>query len=114
MHELSIAEEIISITKQYLSKEDNFSVKTIKVKIGKLSNVLPDSLEFCYYALIDDTLLKGSKLEIENIPITIECEDCREISKVDDTNFLCSKCNSSFVRIISGSEMLISEIELND
>ncbi|MCX8009736.1 MAG: hydrogenase maturation nickel metallochaperone HypA [Ignavibacteria bacterium] len=114
MHELSIAQEIINIIEQYVSDEDSDASKSVKIKIGKLSNILPDSLTFCYDALIKGTKLENSKLEIENIPIKVECQVCSETFEVDDYVFLCIKCQSNNLKILSGNEFQISEILIDN
>ena len=55
MHELSIAQSILDIVNQHLPAEKPAHVKSVKVKIGKLSNVLPDSLRFCFEAITKDS-----------------------------------------------------------
>ena len=114
MHELSVAEEIISIANQYLPVGNNTGVLSVKVEIGKLSNILPDSLEFCYDALIGDTKLKGSKLIIEEIPVTVKCDDCGETNIIENINFQCKNCESSKVKLITGNELKVTELEIND
>jgi len=55
MHELSVANEIINIANQYIPAGNKSDILSVKVEIGKLSNILTDSLEFCYEALVGDT-----------------------------------------------------------
>lgn len=114
MHELSIAQEIISIAEQYYSSDENEKVKSIKVKIGKLQNVLPDSLEFCFNALIQNSKMQNAKMIIEHIPIKLECKSCADVSEQEGFLFVCPKCGSSFITIISGNELTVSEIEFED
>lgn len=114
MHELSVAEEIINIANQYLPIENNTEVLSVKVEIGKLSNILPDSLEFCYDALISDTKLKGSKLIIEEVPISVKCDDCGQTTFIENIIFECKNCKSSKIKLISGNELKVTELELND
>ena len=114
MHELSVAEEIINIANQYLPVENNTEVLSVKVEIGKLSNILPDSLEFCYDALIGDTKLKGSKLIIEEIPVTVKCDDCKRTTVIEHIIFECKNCKSSKVKLITGNELKVTELEIND
>ena len=49
MHELSIAQSILEIVKENAGVTD--LVKHVKVRIGELANVVPDSLEFCFGAI---------------------------------------------------------------
>ncbi len=114
MHELSIAEEIINIASQYVGADNKAEVLSVFVEIGKLSNILPDSLEFCFDALIGDTQLKGAKLIITEIPATVECEDCRNISEIENVIFYCKKCGSPKVKLIKGNELKVIELEIND
>lgn len=112
MHELSIAQSILDIVGQHIPDDDKNHVKSVVVRIGKLSNVLPESLTFCFEALTRSTSYADSKLVIKNIPITIECKDCGKISEVDDYTFSCEKCESSNIAIIGGTDLNVEEIEL--
>lgn len=114
MHELSIAEEIISIVRRYLPKENKTNVKTIRVKIGKLSNILPESLLFCFNASIEGTELMDAKLEMKSIPVTIHCSGCGKTLELEDYSSTCLTCGSSNIKVLSGDELQLEEIELND
>lgn len=113
MHELSIAQEIINIVKSSLP-ENYTKVKSIKLKVGKLSGVLIESLEFCFDSIITQTELDGAKLEVEEIPIKIKCIDCNTESILDEPIFQCSKCDSFNVQLLTGKELSITEIEIED
>ena len=114
MHELSVAEEIISIANQYIPVDNNSDVISVKVEIGKLSNILSDSLEFCFDALTADTPLNGARLIIKEIPVTVKCEQCGDITEVEKVLFQCGICESSKVKLLTGNELKVTEIELND
>jgi hydrogenase nickel incorporation protein HypA/HybF len=114
MHELSIAQEILDIVKQSISDANPSSVKSVKISIGKLSNVLVDSLTFCYEAITSDTPLKDSQLEILEIPVKINCKECGKESEIEPPIFACPNCGKYRIKIISGTELQIDEIELFD
>jgi hydrogenase nickel incorporation protein HypA/HybF len=114
MHELSIAQNIIEIVYDNLNEHQKTSVKSVRVKIGKLNNILPDSLVFGFEALTQNTDLDGAVLEIEHLPIKIKCTDCGAVSTCDNFLFSCENCGGNQIKILSGDELLVSEIELND
>jgi hydrogenase nickel incorporation protein HypA/HybF len=114
MHELSVAQEILGIVNQYLSNPLPNTVKSIKVKVGKLSNILPDSLTFCFEALTSQTPLEGTKIEILQIPVKIICINCNKESEIDPPVFACPVCGNNRIKIISGTELQVDEIELFD
>ncbi len=114
MHELSIAEEIINIASQYVPADNKAEVLSVFVEIGKLSNILPDSLEFCFDALVGDTKLKGAKLIVNEIPAAVKCDACGNISEIENVLFQCNNCGSPNVKLIKGNELKVTEIEIND
>ena len=113
MHELSIAQEIIDIVEQSASGKIE-SVTSVRVKLGKLSNVLADSLRFCFEALVSSTPMKNAKLEILEIPITVLCNKCGVTSEINGFEYFCANCSSSDIKVETGNEMHIAAIELSD
>jgi hydrogenase nickel incorporation protein HypA/HybF len=114
MHELSIAESIIDIVHQYVEKERLIDVRSVCVKVGTFSGVVPDSLEFSYQAITAGTMLERSTLTLERIPFVIECNDCKCKSVSEDGITQCPLCNSLSTSIISGRELQVKDIELED
>jgi len=112
MHELSIAQNILDIVDESV-KTSGF-VKSIKLRIGMLANVVPDSLEFCFTAITKGTQLERTKLKIETINIVVHCSHCGSDSIIENVLFRCDCCGSTDVEIISGGELEIVEIEIND
>ena len=114
MHELSIADSIVDIVRQNVDKERLKSVRSVFLKVGTFSGVVPESLEFSYQAITASTDLEHSILVIERIPFIIRCKDCNKESVGEDGIILCSLCGSLRTTIISGRELQIKEIELDD
>lgn len=114
MHELSIAQEIINILETHVPPERCHQVSKVIVKIGKFSNILSDSLQFCFEAVINNTKFSNAKLEVDSIPLIIECNECKQKIEIESPVFLCSNCGSANIKLITGNEMSIDHIEIND
>lgn len=114
MHEFSIAQEIVNILELNVPAESQHLVTKVKVKIGKFSNILSDSLLFCFDAIIVDTKFSKTKLEIETIPVSVNCNSCNEVIEIEPPIFMCPRCNGTNIKLISGNEMTIDQIELSD
>jgi len=112
MHEMAMAQEIINIVNTTLSDHPGKIATKVCVKIGEMAAVVPESLEFSYNALIQKTNLQKSHLEIEIIPITASCEKCHQEFDISDFEFFCPYCHSQQIRIKSGDELYISELEV--
>ena len=113
MHELSLAQSIIDIVKGNIPPKQIPDVKTVLVKVGDMSGVVSDSLLFCYDAIKTSSGLGQSSMRIEKIPFLVHCNDCNENSTNDFGLRACSFCSSFNTEIISGTEMSVSEVELN-
>jgi len=114
MHELSIAENIVEIIHQHVEKERLIDVRSVRVKVGTFSGVVADSLEFSYQAIIAGTPLEQSFLSMERIPFVVLCEDCQEKLMNDDGITQCLSCGSYRTKILSGKELQVKDIELED
>ncbi len=114
MHELSIAESIIEIVMENLSTNGGGEVRSVKVRIGELAGVVPDSLDFCFTAITAGTPLEGSKLEIERTSIVAHCAACGADSNIERFVFTCPVCGGVNIEVVSGSELQVVEIEVDD
>jgi hydrogenase nickel incorporation protein HypA/HybF len=112
MHELGIAQNILEIVQQSVTEEQAESVRWIRIRVGQLSGIVPDSLEFCFQAIIAETKMPKAGLAIEQVPTTFQCKKCAYRFQVNDLEFLCPKCGDSDLEVISGRELEIVEIEL--
>jgi hydrogenase nickel incorporation protein HypA/HybF len=114
MHELSIAQGIVEIVQANLPVADAISVKSVKIRIGRLSGVVPDSLEFCFTAITQETSLQGAALDIEHVPFILKCRSCDMSFESEEGIVLCPACGGTDAEVVSGTELHVVEIELDD
>ena len=114
MHELGIARNILDIVKQHVPDDKAASVRRIRIRVGQLSGVVPDSLEFCFSALLGEAGMKRAGLVMETIPTVSRCRECGNRFEVDNFAFSCPACESGDLELISGKELEVVDIELAD
>ena len=115
MHEMGIALQIIEIATDSIPADaGDVRVEKINLKIGKLAAVVPDSLRFCFDVAVKDTPLDGAKLVIQELPVVARCRDCRTQWTVTEPVFTCSACQGGAIDILSGRELDIKSIEIED
>jgi len=112
MHELAIAQNILEIVQQSVPKDQASFVRWVRVRVGQLSGIVPDSLEFCFSAIVNDTELRRANLTIEQVPTVSQCQVCRNRFGIEDWAFTCPVCQSTNLDLISGKELEVVEIEL--
>ncbi len=115
MHEVSVIEEIVEALRGEMLKYPHSRLQSVSLKIGKLRQFVPEMMEFSYGVSIqDDPVLGGSRLVIEEIPITLHCRDCGKISQVEDYDFHCPQCGSAQVDMPTGNELLLDALEITE
>lgn len=112
MHELSIAESIVDLIHQYVDEEKRPLVRKVSVKIGAISGVVADSLEFGFTAITANTPLQHARLVIVHVPFVLECHSCHSIRQLAAGVAICPACGSFNTTTISGTELNVAEIEL--
>lgn len=115
MHEASIAQSIIDqITDLRQQGVIDGELERIRLKVGRLSTVVPDYLTFIFGVMVQDTDLHGVELEIEDIPVRARCQACGAEDEVLEACFLCGRCGSPELDILTGRELLIDSVEVRD
>ena len=114
MHELSIAQSILEIVYQHVPEDQCSGVRSVKVQVGRLSGVVPESLEFCFSAIIEATPLGEARLDIVLTPVRAHCGECATTFELEGTTFICPSCESIDLEILSGTELQVIEVELNE
>jgi hydrogenase nickel incorporation protein HypA/HybF len=112
MHELSIAQKIIEVAEEQARDSGLFRITTIKVRIGGLTTVVPEALDFCFGFAKEDTLAGDATLVIEEVQAEGHCNACKADFPVADAFFLlCPSCEASDTTLLRGQELDLLSIE---
>ena len=113
MHELSIALSIIEIATEEAETYGAAQVSAIHLRLGALSGVVKDALQFAYGLACQDTSLQGSRLVIEDVPTVVYCPSCRADRTLDSLQwFCCPVCEMPAAEVVHGKELEIVALEL--
>ena len=111
MHEMSITQGIIDLCLEHAGSR---RVISLDVEIGELSSVVPEAVEFCFEACSRETLLEGARLNIIRIPGLGNCRECGRHTPLAELFGSCRHCGSNRVSIVTGEELRVREIEVDD
>ncbi len=112
MHELSIIASLFEIMGKKAEEKRAKKIVFVKLKVGKLSGVVPEFLHTAFDMYKKDTIANGSELEIEEVPLKIECKTCGKQTVKDDFVFICTHCGSKELKTLSGTELILEKMEL--
>jgi hydrogenase nickel incorporation protein HypA/HybF len=108
LHELSLTMELVDVA---LERARGARVRRVRVAVGALAAVVPESMRFCFDACAKDTLLEGAELEIETLPGRARCRACAAAVTLERPYGECG-CGSIDLEILSGDEVLLMEMEV--
>ena len=115
MHEMGIATEIVRIVIDSIPADmPNSKVARINLKVGKLAAVVPQSLLFCFDIAAKETAAEGAQLSIEEIAVSARCNACAQRWEVSEPVFQCPECAGTSVEMLTGRELDIESIELEE
>lgn len=112
MHEMSIVVNIVDAILEEAEKSGAKKIKSVRLKAGKLHQIIPETLQYCYEIATRDTIAEDSELIIEEVPITARCRKCGKTFEVKDFSFMCPDCKVAYTETISGDELTIESIEI--
>jgi hydrogenase nickel incorporation protein HypA/HybF len=109
VHELSICH---SITKIVARHADSSTVRVVRLRVGELRQIVPDTLAYCWTLVTEGSDLESARLEIERVPAAIRCDSCAQTHPLSSPILICPVCEGRAVHIVSGEEFVITSLEL--
>lgn len=115
MHELSIAASIVEAVTETAASYPGATVKEVRLRLGALSDVIEDSLRFCWELTVEGTPLAGAVLVVNQIPVVVHCAQCnRDVELERVQSFRCPLCGELAADLRQGKELEIESIEIDD
>lgn len=115
MHETSIAASLLDIVRNELRKHEATRLHLVRVKYGRLTQLVPDSLLFAFEMLTKGTDLEGARLELDQIPLRVRCWSCGTEFEPEHESVLimpCPSCGEDFGHeVLSGKELYLDTLE---
>jgi hydrogenase nickel incorporation protein HypA/HybF len=109
MHELALCGSIAEIVRRHASGR---RVETVRLRVGQLRQVVPDTLEYCWTMVTAQTPLDATVLLIEHVPARLRCKECgAEHDMGDDFRFACD-CGSTAVSVVAGEEFTVASLDV--
>ncbi|MET8286685.1 hydrogenase maturation nickel metallochaperone HypA [Streptomyces sp. NPDC048448] len=116
MHEMSIALAVIGQVEEAAERAgDVTAVRSVRLQVGELAGVVPDSLSFCFELACAGTLLEGAELVTESVPGRARCAPCAHEWAVGMPPVLtCPRCGAAGTDLSAGRELQILSVQWED
>jgi hydrogenase nickel incorporation protein HypA/HybF len=110
MHELALARAVLDAA---VAHADGRQVRGVDVTVGALRQVVPDSLAFHFEILARGTSCEGACLRQRFAPARLRCA-CGHEWQLTEPSFRCPRCGDGRARVLSGEELLVESIEVEE
>jgi hydrogenase nickel incorporation protein HypA/HybF len=108
MHELSITQGVVEAVTE---RTGSAAVVSVRLRVGRLSGVVPDAMRFCFELVTAGTPLEGAALEIDRPEGRGYCRTCAAEFPLPDSVLLC-RCGSADVEVLAGRELAVASVVL--
>lgn len=112
MHEVAIMTEAVRLAVESAQTAGASRVTGLKLRIGALSGVVPEALEFAWEVVRRDTILATARLEIESVGAVGWCATCRAEFACTHLISECPRCHDLSGDLRRGRELEIAAVEL--
>ncbi|MBE9610004.1 hydrogenase maturation nickel metallochaperone HypA [Chitinilyticum piscinae] len=112
MHELSLAEHVIRIVEDAAHQAGAQRVTRVRLAVGALAHVEPETLQFCCTLAARQTALAETEFVVEQTPGQAYCADCRQDVALERIGFPCPQCGGFALRVTAGEEMQVLDIAI--
>jgi len=113
MHEVGIMQSALDIAFERADREGAVQISCLCLRVGALSGVVPDALDFAFEVLKQDTPAANARLEVEFVPILLYCPDCDREFSSDGYSYVCPVCMKPDSEIRRGRELEVARVELS-
>jgi len=106
-------EEAVQLAEQTARAAGGEQILKLRLRIGTLSGVVPEAMQFAFDVVCRDTMAAGAALEIDTVPAICWCGLCqREFPQAD---FLgeCPTCHKLSGELRRGRELEIAAVEIS-
>lgn len=113
MHEVSLMQSALALAEEAAREQGATRIHVFRMRIGALSGVVPEALEFAFEVVCAGTLAEGARLEIETVPVRCWCPQCRAEFASDDLLGECPRCHTISAELRTGREIELGSLEVS-
>lgn len=113
MHEVGIVQSVLDIAAQQAQDANATRIHTIRLRIGRLTGIVPEALDHAFTVLRVGTPAAEAKLAIEYVPAVCWCEVCAQEFEADSIYSECPVCGTPSLVVRHGQEMEMVSLEVS-
>ena len=113
MHEVGIMESALQLAEEQARTSGATRIHRMRLRVGDLSGVVPEALEFAFDVVAHGTMADGARLDIERVPVVCYCSDCDRPFEPADMVHECPRCHRWVQDSLQGKELELASLEVS-
>jgi hydrogenase nickel incorporation protein HypA/HybF len=113
MHEVGIIQEAVRLALETAQASKARRVHRLRLRVGAMSGVVPDALQFAFDLVCQGTPAEGASLEVEPVPAACWCGACQAEFECEDFVGECPRCHRLSNELLRGRELELASVELS-
>lgn len=113
MHEVSIVQGMLEMAIKTATNSGASRIHRVRMRVGAMSGVVPDSLSFAFEALREGTIAAEAELKIDFIPSVCWCAECQAEFTSEEFALECPKCHQYSRELRRGRELELADMEVS-
>ena len=112
MHEVAIMTEAVRMAAESAQAAGAKRITALKLRVGQLSGVVPEAMQFAWDVVRRGTMLEDAELEIESVSAVCWCAACQAEFESKEFWGQCPRCRELSGELRHGRELEIAAVEL--
>jgi len=114
VHEASVALDLIRVAETVALQHGGGRVRSLSVRIGQWSAVVPQALYAAFTACAEGTVLADARLSIQSVPGVGLCPQHGRVELELTRGLRCPVCDAPTPQLLQGDELELEGLELDE
>ena len=113
MHEVGIIQNALQMAVTQAQAAGAHRLHQLRLRVGVLSGVVPEALQFAFEVVSRGTIAEGGRLEVEAVPAACWCAGCQAEFVCEDLWYECPRCHQLSSDLRRGLELEVTSMEIS-
>jgi len=110
MHEVGLCQAVLDAVERRAAGR---TVQRVRIRSGVLNRVDEPSMQQAFALVSEGSVAEGATVDLEVVPVVVECDACGSESISDDVMVTCPQCGRTGVRLRGGDELTLVSIDVS-
>ena len=115
MHEGNFTQQIVNSILEELKKYPSSHARAVRVNVGEMLHLNPESVRTHFEVMTKGTALAEASLDLKETAVQVQCRRCNSVFHPEDHHVpFCESCQTTDIAVLTGQEVTIEAIDLEN